>query len=161
MLNDTYYMPAYSSPCLAISLHAEMASGHSALQLQFKQCIPVCFYHCNPLKMWRNHFTSSISYTYALVSLTDCFHWMSIFSNHAKWCLIRMMYLVNIFVQSFVMHQSMYPVMPCILDHWTGKYLQQHQQFLESTLPLEQQHANRSVSAFIFLLLDDSVPDKL
>lgn len=59
--------------------------------------------------------------------LTNSFHWMGEFSDHAEWCLEGVMYLVNILVQSFVMHQSVYPVMPRVLDHGTDKYLSQNQ----------------------------------
>jgi len=52
---------------------------------------------------------------------------MGKFSDHAKRCLERVMYLVNILVQVFVMHQAVYPVMPCVLDHRTDKHLNQHQ----------------------------------
>lgn len=53
----------------------------------------------------------------------NCFHWMGKFSHHAKRCLETVMYLVNVFVQPFVVRQSMYPVMPCVLNHRTDKYL--------------------------------------
>jgi len=61
--------------------------------------------------------------------LTYCFSWMGEFCDHTKWCLEGMVYLVNILVQPFVMHQSVYPVMPRVLDHRTHKYLHQNQRF--------------------------------
>lgn len=36
--------------------------------------------------------------TSCITLLTNCFHWMCKFSNHAKWCLEGMMYLVDILV---------------------------------------------------------------
>ena len=67
-----------------------------------------------------------------VIILTDCFQWMCIFSDHAKRCLEAMVYLVNVLVQSFVMHQTVYPEMPRVLDHSTNKYL--HQQFTDLML---------------------------
>ena len=61
---------------------------------------------------------------YIIHLLTNCFCRMCIFSNHSKWCLEVMVYLMHILIQSFVMHESVDPVMPRILNHRTDKYLQ-------------------------------------
>jgi len=45
--------------------------------------------------------------------------------GYAKRRLERVMNLVNILVQAFVVHQSVYPVMPSVLYHRADKHLQQ------------------------------------